>query len=279
MNGINNYLFKFCERPETREGDYLDDGGNICCGVCRQPRQFDSVLLGEPVKVHIPCECERAERERRLEEEAARRLAEQIERNRAACFPAGGRFTEMSFENADDCDAPAFKAAERFCERFDDFTRLGKGVIFFGAVGCGKTFLAACIANRLLDQGTRVIFTNLPRIVNRLQASFEGRNELFDELNRVPLLVLDDLRAERRTEFMTETLFNIIDGRYNSGLPLVVTTNMTAAELKQSGGDLSLDRVTSRLLEMCHPVEVTGQDRRREKLKSTFSETAALLGI
>lgn len=246
MNGINNYMFKFCESPAMRAGDYLDDSGNICCGICRQPRQFDSVLLGEPVKVHIPCACERAERERQLEEEAARRLAEQT---------------------------------ERFCERFDDFTRLGKGVVFFGAVGCGKTFLAACIANHLLDQGTRVIFTNLPRIVNRMQASFEGRNELLDELNRVPLLVLDDLRAERRTEFMTETLFNIIDGRYNSGLPLVVTTNMTAAELKQSGGDLSLDRVTSRLLEMCHPVEVAGKDRRREKLKRTFSETAALLGI
>ena len=123
------------------------------------------------------------------------------------------------------------------------------------------------------------IFTNLPRIVNRLQASFEGRNELFDELNRIPLLILDDLRAERKTEFMSETLFNVIDGRYNSGLPLIVTTNLTAKELKQTSGDLSLDRVISRLLEMCHPVEVTGQDRRREILKSTYADTAALLGL
>ena len=185
----------------------------------------------------------------------------------------------MRFEYADGENKPAFIGATAFCEHFDEFTKAGKGILFYGNVGSGKSFLAACIANRLLDEGKRVIFTTLPRIVNRLQASFEGRNELLDELNRIPLLIIDDLRAERKTEFMSETLFNVIDGRYNSGLPLVVTTNMTAAELKQSGGDLSLDRVTSRLLEMCHPVEVTGQDRRRVKLKRTFSETAALLGI
>jgi DNA replication protein DnaC len=97
-------------------------------------------------------------------------------------------------------------------------------------------------------------------------------------LSRFQLLTIDDLGVERGTDTMNEMVYAIIDSRYRSGLPLIVTTNTTSAELKNPT-DIHKARIYSRLLEMCIPIEVTGCDRRKEKLKSDFSEFKELLGL
>jgi DNA replication protein DnaC len=77
---------------------------------------------------------------------------------------------------------------------------------------------------------------------------------------------------------MQEIVFNVIDSRYRAGLPLIVTSNLTAEEIKNPA-DISYQRIFSRLLEMCVPIEVKGEDRRRKILKNSFSEYSELLGI
>jgi DNA replication protein DnaC len=97
-------------------------------------------------------------------------------------------------------------------------------------------------------------------------------------LNKFDLLVIDDLASERDTEFMGEIVQNIIDSRYRAGLPLIVTTNLTADELKHPQ-EIRKRRIYSRLFEMCVPLEVQHKDRRKQKLINDYDELGALLGL
>ena len=107
---------------------------------------------------------------------------------------------------------------------------------------------------------------------------YESKQRYIDGLNDFDLLVIDDLAAERDTEYMNETVQNIIDSRYRSGKPLIVTTNLTESELKNTV-DTKKQRTYSRLREMCIPIKVTSGDRRQQKGKDKFSEAQNLLGL
>lgn len=156
--------------------------------------------------------------------------------------------------------------------------KAGKGLLFYGGVGTGKTFAAACIANALIDQGKPCLVTNFARLVGTIGGMYDGRQEYIDGLDRFELLVIDDLASERDTEYMGEIVHNVIDARYRSGKPLIVTTNLTLAELGNPT-DVRRQRVYSRVLEMCFPVEVSGGDRRRERFSDNTEEMAKLLGL
>ena len=117
-----------------------------------------------------------------------------------------------------------------------------------GDVGTGKSFFAGCIANALLEQGVPVLMTNFSRILNALSGLYsEEKNQYIDSLNQYSLLIIDDLGIERSTEFALEQVFNVIDSRYRSKLPLIVTTNMTLEELKNPQ-DLTRSRIYDRVL-------------------------------
>ena len=120
--------------------------------------------------------------------------------------------------------------------------------------------------------------TNFSRLVNTIQSMREGKQEYLDSLNDYDLLVIDDLSSERDTEFMNEIVMNVIDSRYRSGLPLIITTNITADELKNPS-DIRKERIYSRLMQMCFPIEVSGKDRRKSILRQDFGEYKDLLGI
>ena len=97
-----------------------------------------------------------------------------------------------------------------------------------------------------------------------------------DFLNKYSLLIIDDLGAERKSEFMQEQVFNIIDARYRSGKPMIITTNLTAEEMKKPS-EIGQGRIYDRILERCHPVEVKGKSIRREHLKGDFWQTEKIL--
>ena len=96
-----------------------------------------------------------------------------------------------------------------------------------------------------------------------LAASFENRNEYISRLCRYPLLILDDFGMERGTEYGLEQVFNVIDSRYRSGKPLIVTTNLTLDDLRNPE-DTAHSRIYDRLLSMCVPVRFTGDNFRQE---------------
>ena len=252
------------------DAEYLAEDGLLHCKKCGEPLEtFITVPVVGERKVRCICECRRKERDAAAE----RAKQQELDRNRRICF-GGSAMMKCTFEKSNDTEN--LKLARNYAKNFKDFMRQGKGLLFFGTVGTGKSHMAACIANQLIDEGYKVLMTNFATMVNILQQSFEGRQEYINSLNRYALLIIDDLGAERKSEYMQEQVFNIIDARYRSGLPMIITTNLTADELKKPS-DIGNSRIYDRILERCHPVEVKGRSIRRQKLQGDFKQTEMIL--
>jgi DNA replication protein DnaC len=257
-------------------GDYVKDD-LLHCGKCNTPKQCFVEIFGQVRKPPCLCKCAKEARDREDELRRQREFADKVQRFRSMGFPQ----SEMANWNfaADDGSNPQMTTAmQNYVQHFETFRKEGKGLLLFGNVGTGKTFLAACVANALIDKGVPCLVTNFARIANTVQGLFEGRQEYYDSLNKFPLLVLDDLSAERKTEYMQEIVFNVIDARYRAKLPLIVTTNLTREELQQPA-DITYQRIFSRLFEMCTPIEIAGSDRRHAALKNDIAATKQLLGL
>lgn len=276
-NFIDNVERKAALSIKTNTGDYIGADGLLYCGKCNTRKQTRVNILGIEKTPYCLCKCEVEKREREEAEIKRRELARKVSEYRRMGFPES-MMQEWTFDNADGTNDKIMGAARRYALNFDDFRKQGKGLLLFGTVGTGKTYAAACIANALIDRGIPVLMTNFARIANTVGGMWEGKQEYYDSLNKFPLLILDDLAAERKTEYMSEIVFNVIDARYRAGLPLIITTNLTAEELKHPS-DISYQRTFSRLLEMCLPVEVKGKDKRLERLKADIQPMKDLLGL
>ena len=270
MNAVIDEISKNVPVPEK---EYLGDDGFLHCSVCDDRVQTDVEVFGEKRRVRCICTCRRKERDAF----ADRERQEEIRRKRMVCF-SETNMADWTFENDDRKNAKISDAMMRYADRFPDFKKEGKGLLLYGTVGTGKTYYAAAIANRLLDNGFTCLMTNFSRLTNTIQGMYEGKQEYIDSLNRYSLLVLDDLGAERKSEYMQEQVFNIIDSRYRAGLPFIITSNLTADEIKKPQ-DIGYSRIYDRILERCFPVEVSGESRRRQSVKETFHDVKNMLGL
>lgn len=268
-NYIDGLEKKAAESIKAEQGDYELDG-LLHCHKCNTPKQARVMLFGEERKPMCLCKCEVEKRDR---EEAERKRIERERTMRRACFDEQEMQT-WTFANDDGESSQIISIAKKYVENFDKMLKDGKGLLLFGTVGNGKTFASACIANALIDKDFPCRMTTFSDIAKNI---FDGKLSPHD-LNKYALLVLDDLMSERKTEYMQEIVFNVIDSRYKAGLPLIVTSNLTAEAIKNPA-DLAYQRIFSRLLEMCVPIEVKGEDRRRKILKDSFSEYSEILGI
>ena len=276
-NFISDLEKKAAERITIEPDDYIGEDGLLYCGKCHTKKQTRIFLLGEERTPPCLCKCRQEQRDREEAEHKRILFEDKVKRLRQMGFPKR-EMQEWTFANADGSNEKLISAAQRYVDNFKEFRKNGKGLLLFGTVGTGKTFISACIANALIDRGYPVLMTNFARIANTVSGMWEGKQEYYDSLNDYQLLVLDDLAAERKTEYMSEIVFNVIDARYRAGLPLIVTTNLTSEELKHPA-DISYQRTFSRLLEMCIPVEVEGKDKRLEKLKADIKPMKDLLGL
>ena len=153
--------------------------------------------------------------------------------------------------------------AKRYVEQWKKVKAENLGLLLWGDVGTGKSFVAACIANALLDQGILVLMTNFSKILNQMGAMYsEERYRYIASFSNYSLLILDDLGIERSTEYALEQVYAVIDERYKSGLPVIITTNLKIAEIRNPQ-DVAYARIYSRILEMCTPVRISGEDRRK----------------
>lgn len=264
------------EAIRAEEGDYLVDG-LLHCGKCHTPKQsrFDTAW-GIRVTYHL-CECGMERRVKAEQQKADDAQMERISKLRDLGFP-DEEMRNWTFEADDMANRKLTTVMHRYVDKFQEMRNAGKGLLLFGDVGVGKSFYAACAVNALIDSGVPCLMTSFLRLTNKIQERFEGRQEYIDSLNRFKLLTIDDLGVERMTGTMNEMVYAIIDSRYRSKLPLIVTTNLTADELKNPT-DVHKARIYSRLMEMCIPIEVKGRDRRKEKLKRDFSTFEELLGL
>lgn len=264
---------KAAQSIPKEQGDYYDEEGLLVCGKCNTRKQGRFRMPWGEVTPFLLCKCGQEKRDREEEEEKRRKFEQTVRKLRQSGFPESD-MEGWTFENDDGSNAKLSRVARNYVENFEQMKAKGKGLLFFGTVGTGKTYAAACIANALIDKGYPCI---MMRFADIAQGIFDGKFTYHD-FNKYPLIVLDDLGAERKTEYMQEIVYNVIDTRYRARLPLIVTTNYTGAELKNPA-ETTNKRTFSRLLEMCLPVEVSGKDRRRDRLKEDFDEFKDLLGL
>lgn len=261
------------ERVPVPESEYLGEDGFLHCAVCNEPVQTDIEVFGTTRRVRCVCRCRTAEREAEKEKERQ----QEKHRKRMICF-SETNMIDWTFENDDRKNPKISDAMLRYAENFPKFLKEGKGLLLHGPVGTGKTYHAACIANRVIDNGYSALMTNFARITNKIQGMFDGKQEYIDSLNRYALLVIDDLGAESKSDYRQEIVFNVIDSRYRAGLPMIVTTNLTTDEITKSQ-DVGYSRIYDRIIERCFPVNVSGQSRRRASVRETYNETKDILGL
>ena len=262
---------------KANEGDYVNEkDGLLYCKNCNTPKQTKVVLFGKERYPYCMCRCEVERRDREEAERQRVKFERRVRDLRRMGFPESD-MQDWTFAKDDGTNEKISTVARNYADNFAKMREDGKGLLLFGKTGTGKSFAAACIANALIDKGYPVLMTNFSRIRGTLQGLFDGRQEYIDSLNRFPLLILDDLGAESKTEYMQEIVYEVINNRYLAGLPLIVTANLTAEQIKHPA-DVTYQRIFSRLYEMCIPLEVKGDDRRRDALKEAHAEYKDLLG-
>ena len=148
--------------------------------------------------------------------------------------------------------------------------------MFYGATGTGKTLLSAIVAQEKMKRGISTVFASVPDLSMDIRDSFNtGRTaEILRSVQRAPCLMLDDLGAERMSEWVGEQVFAVLNYRSNHEPQTIITSNyglmalaerMTAAT-KGTGDDVQSQRILSRICGMCHIVEVKGRDFRIQKV-------------
>lgn len=281
MDGFNNAIETIIatakETANIVEGDYLGEDNLYYCGKCHTRKQTIVNIFGNTKIVPCICECKAAEIKAEEEARKQQEFFNKVMNMRRVGFPEKA-MQEWTFANDDGSNPKMTEAMKNFVKHFQTFREEGKGLLLFGSVGTGKTYLAACVANELISKGIPCLVTNFARISNEVQGMFDGKQQYYDNLNSFPLLVIDDLSAERKTEYMQEIVFNVIDARYRANLPIIVTTNLTREELLNPS-NLTHQRIFSRLFEMCTPIEVVGKDRRQQALKEDIGKMKKLLGL
>jgi len=267
-------------KVEMEGGDYIAEDGLIHCGKChgkKQRRLPASEFTGREVVVRCICQCQVEANERRKEEEEHIRAMERIERLKSASL------IDDKLKNARLCtfqqdadNKKVYALAEKYVERFDEMCQKRQGLLFWGTVGAGKSYTAACIANELMERNVPVIMTSFMKILQIIQGDQEEEKVFMSRLNDVKLLVIDDLGTERNTDYALEKVYNIIDSLYRAGKPLILTTNITVKEM-QENTDIRYKRIYDRIFEMCFPVRVPGRSWREKEAARRFDEMKKLM--
>lgn len=215
------------------------------------------------------------DREERLREAMEREKANRIQQKRKRVFGSAQGLMACTFDK-DNGAVPQLAWARQYVEHWPEMRRENMGLLFWGPAGTGKTFAAACIANALVDLevGVRMI-TLGEALLNLFGMSGEERIQYLEVLTTCGLLILDDFGVERRTPYAREQVYEIVNRRYLSGRPMVVTTNLTLKELKNADRDDS--RIHDRVLERCVPVCFDGTSLRQEKTVERVKRMQTLL--
>jgi DNA replication protein DnaC len=213
------------------------------------------------------CPCRK---EKHDADEAVRKRNDEMRRVRdlkAASF-MDRKLGSATFENYDltKYNDRQYKICKRYSEKFPEMLRRNQGLLLCGGVGTGKTYAAACIANDLMNRSVSVVMISFVRILRGVHGfKEENRDDRFmNRLMSTKLLIIDDLGAERGTDYAVENVYSVIDSRYRSGKPMILTTNLTPTEM-QEATDIRYSRIYDRLFEVCYPIEFKGPSWRKRE--------------
>lgn len=267
---IRKWIDRAAENMEPVEDEYRSErDGLLYCKQCNGRRQTVVPRFGREgyFTPRIVCACQQALLDQKREAEERERRMESILRKKAQGLQDRYLY-DYTFAN-DNGQNPLIEKAHGYVEHWKDAYKKNTGLLLFGNVGTGKSFFAGCIANALLEQNVPVLMTNFPTILSRLTGLFgEERLEFVDSLAQYDLLIIDDLGVERSSEYALEQVYLVIDCRYRSKKPMIITTNLTLDEMKNPP-DLAHARIYDRILERCAPILFDGKNFRKENADET----------
>jgi DNA replication protein DnaC len=213
-------------------------------------------ILG-PEDVARPCEC----REQRLKKGRSKGVASVIPpRYRGVGFdrpPVSDMERDLETKGA-------VSDVRAYVESLDEKLDEGRGLWLFGDTGTGKTTLAMLISKAAIELGHSVAIYSLPKLLARIRQTYDSEPggvsylSFFERLTSVDLLHIDDLGAEKRSDWVLEQLYALINERYEAQRSMLITTNLAHGELEDQIGI----RTVSRLNQMCDEISLFGGDRR-----------------
>ncbi len=234
-------------------------------GYVRRERSIDDPDFGT-LEV---CECQRSEKQKAINQRLYQ--ISNLGAYKAMIFDTfdikgikGNRDTNSTLE-------VAFNTSKNYAHHLNGW------LLLMGGFGCGKTHLAAAIANEVISLGVETLFLTVPDLLDWLRYTYSSSEttyeQRFEEIRNIHFLVLDDLGTHNATEWAREKLFQIINYRYIHKLPTVITTNLNLMQIE--------DRVSSRLQdrELVVKVEIAAQDFRNPIIDSGITPISSLTQI
>lgn len=211
---------------------------------------------GQSVWVAEECGCAEVDELAGWREERRKAQLEKL----ATLSELPSRFSRFTFETFDPSHSPDAAGALEAARGYD----FADGLCFVGSTGTGKTHLACAVLARAVERGIPALFVTVPSLLERIRQAYrdDADSDLLGRAQNAAFLVLDDLGAEKPTEWVQEKLFALVNHRYSMELPTVVTTNLMPDELSERVGQ----RTVSRLAECCRWVRLDGEDYRMRSL-------------
>jgi len=283
MGNAENIISAIAARAEknaaVEDGDFELEGLTYC-GKCMTPKQKVLNFPGHPV-VWCLCKCQTERRDAETRERMLRQRQAQIDAlldrlERYAMIDPLPQETmiqnidgttlirkqETTFADDDGKNPRASAFAQKYVAEFEQIAKDGRGIVLYGSIGTGKSFLAECIVSKLREKHYAAATTSFRRVEQALW-NIDDRQHALDLMALLDAVHIDDLFSERDTEYMGEKVFALIDALYRAKVPMIVTANMTLEQFR-SERNMQKSRVLSRLYERCDFFEVKGEDRRRE---------------
>lgn len=261
MKELEKVMIEDVEYSYDPEKEYIKDG-HAFCKVCHERKDgkvmefFDNKMIFK-----ISCKCDR----NREAKEKERQKQLEIERLKSICFTSIIQWA-YTFENYQRKENQSLIIAKNFVKDYEEMKKENIGLLFYGSVGSGKTYIACSIANALIEQyQVRVKIRNFAQIINELQkGGFDlDKNAYIESLVNTSVLILDDLGIERDTSYAKEQVYNIVNNRYLKQKLTIFTTNLSYDTILNCTESVEYQRIYSRIIEMCIPVMVVGEDFRK----------------
>lgn len=234
--------------------------------------EFIPQSMRDKMPEYVPdCDCLEKKSDEEAEQKRLEAIKDQMIKNVMKfreISVADEKFYSYTFENSD-LDGRHMALASEYTEAYLKNNNSELGIMFYGGVGNGKTRAVACMANKLMQNKKTVLALSLSGYLNRLRKNWaEAELDVLKKVKKVDFLIIDDFGTENVTEWVLEKVFNIIDARYRTNKPILITTNLDIKNIETKFDQ----RISDRIKEMCFQHNVKEKSRRgtgvKEKMKN-----------